>query len=311
MNYFAIVLEQISIFVVYAIIGIVAVRKGILDRQALNLLSRLIARIILPLLIFTNAYNGATRAQFIESLPLLGLSVLLYLILYFVAGALAAVSGLQGDRRKIYRACVMFGNCGFMGIPLTMALFPERGGLYIAIYSIIDQLVLWTVGVGLTSPEARQGRQSRLQDMRRMINPATIAITLAVVLLLAEVRLPEFLNTAVHKAGLTATPLAMIYLGGMFCYIKVIDYMHKREILLEVVTKMVLLPLALFAALSRLTPVPTELAVTISLIGALPTMTAVSMIAESQGSDGDYAAGMIFATTLFSIVTIPLVCALL
>ena len=34
----------------------------------------------------------------------------------------------------------------------------------------------------------------------------------------------------------------------------------------------------------------------------------IAMIAETQHSDSDYAAGMIFITTLFSIVTLPLVC---
>ena len=40
----------------------------------------------------------------------------------------------------------------------------------------------------------------------------------------------------------------------------------------------------------------------------IPSMASIAMIAETQHSDGDYAAGMIFITTLFSIVTLPLVC---
>ena len=53
---------------------------------------------------------------------------------------------------------------------------------------------------------------------------------------------------------------------------------------------------------------PATIAVTLSVLCALPSMASIAMIAETQHSDGDYAAGMIFITTLFSIITLPLVC---
>ena len=49
-------------------------------------------------------------------------------------------------------------------------------------------------------------------------------------------------------------------------------------------------------------------AVTMSVLSALPTMTSVTMLAQIQKSADEYSAGMIFVTTLFSSVTLPLVC---
>lgn len=48
--------------------------------------------------------------------------------------------------------------------------------------------------------------------------------------------------------------------------------------------------------------------VTLGILCALPTMSSVTMVAENQKSDGDYAAGIIFVTTLISVVTLPVVC---
>lgn len=48
--------------------------------------------------------------------------------------------------------------------------------------------------------------------------------------------------------------------------------------------------------------------VTLCILCALPTMSSVVMVAENQKSDGDYAAGIIFVTTLISVVTLPVVC---
>ena len=35
----------------------------------------------------------------------------------------------------------MFGNIGFMGIPIIAAIFPKQGMLYIALFTVVDQLL--------------------------------------------------------------------------------------------------------------------------------------------------------------------------
>lgn len=311
MNYLSIVLEQLEIFVVYMLIGVIAVKTRVLDREKLGTLSGCITKILLPLLIFTNTVNGTTREQFYESAVILLLAAGLYLFLYLVSAALGLVSGMKGDRKNVYRACTMFGNCGFMGIPIITALYPQKGGLYITLYTVIDQLALWTIGVNLTAPADGQQTLPLSKRVRRMINPATCAVVLGVLFVLSGVRLPSVIGTALSKTGAAASPMAMIYLGGIFCYIKIGDYLRKQEIYLTAAVKMFLAPLAVYAALTHISWVAQDIAVTVSILCALPTMSSVAMMAENLHSDGDYAAGMIFVTTLLSIVTLPLVCSLL
>ena len=71
----------------------------------------------------------------------------------------------------------MFGNIGFMGIPIVAAVFPEQGMLYIALFTVVDQLLLWTVGVNLTAPTDKENAMSIASRLLKMINPATIAVT--------------------------------------------------------------------------------------------------------------------------------------
>lgn len=309
MNYFNLVLEQIGIFIIYAAIGIICVKCNVLNRNGLNMLSRLITKAVLPLLIFTNTVSGTTREDFFSSLSILVIAIFLYVILFLTARLLSSIARLDGGRCGVYRAGTMFGNCGFMGIPIATALFPERGGMYIAIYTIIDQLMLWTVGLAIASPSDDGALISR-QNLSKMLNPAVIAILLGVIFILTGVRLPNILNTALTKTGASATPLAMIYLGGMFCFIHIPDFLKKKEIYFMIFAKMLVLPMAVYFVLSHIPSVNPEIAVTMSLICALPTMSSIAMIAESNHSDSDYAAGMIFVTTLFSCITLPLVCTL-
>ena len=308
MNYFSIVLEQIEIFVVYMLIGIFAVKLHFLDRNKLGVLSGCITKILLPLLIFTNTINGTTREQFLSSSVIILLAAVLYLVLYAVAAVLAKLLRIDCKHESLYRACTMFGNCGFMGIPIITALYPEQGGLYIAMYTVIDQLALWTVGTDLTAPVDNTKKLPTSQRFRKMINPATVAILAGVFVVLTGIRLPSIIVTALSKTGAAASPLAMVYLGGVFCYIKIIDYLKLKEVYVTVVVKMLLLPVLVYAVLSHIPAVDQNIAVTIGILCALPTMSSVAMMAESQHSDSDYVTGFIFVTTLLSIVTLPVVC---
>ena len=308
MNYFSIVLEQIEIFVVYMLIGIFAVKLHFLDRSKLGMLSGCITKILLPLLIFTNTINGTTREQFLSSAVIILLAAVLYLVLYVVAAILAKLLRINYRHESLYRACTMFGNCGFMGIPIITTLYPEQGGLYIAMYTVIDQLALWTVGMDLTAPVDHEKKLSPSQRFRKMINPATVAILAGVFVVLTGIKLPSTIITALAKTGAAASPLAMVYLGGVFCYIKIIDYLKLKEVYVTVVVKMLVLPVLVYAVLSHIPAVDQNVAVTIGILCALPTMSSVAMMAESQHSDSDYVTGFIFVTTLLSIVTLPVVC---
>ena len=308
MNYFSIVLEQIEIFVVYMLIGIFAVKMHFLDREKLGVLSGCITKILLPLLIFTNTINGTTREQFLSSVVIILLAAVLYLTLYVVSAILAKLFKIDCKHESLYRACTMFGNCGFMGIPIITSLYPEQGGLYIAMYTVIDQLALWTVGTDLTSPVDNTNKLSTSQRFRKMLNPATIAILAGVFVVLTGVKLPSIIVTALAKTGAAASPLAMVYLGGVFCYIKIIDYLKLKEVYVTIVVKMLLLPILVYSILSHISAVNQNVAVTMGILCALPTMSSVAMMAESQHSDSDYATGFIFVTTLISIITLPVVC---
>lgn len=71
---------------------------------------------------------------------------------------------------------VVFGNVGFMGIPIITSIYPEKGMLYISVFTVIDQLMLWTLGVKLTSPAEKESGKF---NPRKLINPVTVAIILA------------------------------------------------------------------------------------------------------------------------------------
>ena len=169
----------------------------------------------------------------------------------------------------------------------------------------MDQFMLWTLGVKLLSPEG-EGRFA----LKKLVNPATVAILLGMILMLAQVRIPALLDTALQKIGSTASPLAMIYVGGIFAGISFRRYIREISLYGIVLVRMIVAPILLFLILG-IFPVGEEIRMAMALIVGMPTMTAVVMMTNASGLaglDGDYALGGVFVTTVCGIMTLPMVC---
>ena len=117
---------------------------------------------------------------------------------------------------------------------------------------------------------------------------------------LTGIRLPEVLNNSFQKIGQTATPLAMIYLGGVFACIRCTEKYPETGLLWNCHPKNAFcFPLFFYVLLGYL-PVSSEIRTTMALTSAMPVMSSMVMMANAYGSDGDYAMGGILVTTICS-----------
>ena len=137
-----------------------------------------------------------------------------------------------------------------------------------------------------------------------------MAIFAALFLVVTGIKIPQLLDTGLQKIGATASPLAMIYVGGVFACIDIRRYIKELVLYGIVLVKMLLIPVIMYGILN-LFPISDEIHLTMALIAEMPAMTSVVMMANSAGSDGDYALGGVFVTTICSIVTLPFICWLL
>ena len=337
MSTLSILINQLGMFVIYILAGIILIRTKVLNRENMEVVSRLVIKLALPVMIFTNTVNGVDKEMLFHSLSILGIAFFMYICLFGLSFLSGKLFHLQGDHQQLYSAMSAFGNIGFMGIPIVTSIFPERGMLYISVFTMIDQLMLWTVGVRLTSKAGERvekvseiqspcgqpasGRksiaagQSEINeisgkhsnfDFRKLINPVTVAIVIALIFILTGIQLPGILNIAFSKIGATATPLAMISLGGVFACMDVKKYICKLDYYGIVAIKMLIFPVIFYLILGLL-PISAEIRMTMTLTSAMPVMSSVVMMANAYGTDGDYAMGGILVTTVCSIVTLPVV----
>jgi predicted permease len=309
MEQLMIVLNQIGIFLILIALGIVAVKTHILDESGLGALSRVIVRLALPAYIFINTAEGATREDLASSLVVIPLTLLLFALLFLLSVALSRIFKLSPLRAGVFRTAATFGNVGFMGIPLLVALYPDTALVYISLYTIIDQIFFWTYGASqLRSPEQRQKKGQRgLKSLKNLLSPALVAILAATVCVLLDWHLPSVCSTALLKLGSATMPMSLLYVGGMLALTDVRKVLRCWELYAEIALKMIALPLAFYAGVRMLTSVPQDVAGTLTFVAGLPAINMVAMLAKNNGCDGDYAVCAVMFTTVACLVTLPLV----
>lgn len=319
---FDVVLHTMLIFFIILMVGFVTGKLGVIKRDFMPDFASLITKILLPCLIFHATVTGCTRQAMADNLPMLGLAAAFYATIILMTFLLMKLLRLSGDKGRVFMFCFIFGNTGFVGIPLMSSLFPDRGLLYLSLFGIIDTPVFWTFGVWLATSrknvqkhyEGDEAIGGSVHSARHMVRnvidiiktPNIIAMLLAFVFVLAEIPVPGLIGDVLSTISAATSAMCMIYLGALLCFSDFVSAFKTRELYVGVVVKMVLIPCCIGAIL-HLTPLSSELVTSITLLAALPTMTIVPMIASQRGDYGDYAAGITVATLVFSLVTIPLV----
>lgn len=306
MEQFLIALTQIGIFLILICVGMVTLRIKIFDAHSLEAVSKLVMQVSLPSYIFINAVSSATRQSLVDSLVIVPLAVILYILLVLVSGTIERVFHLRGNRKSVFRASLIFGNIGFMGIPLVAALYPSTALLYVSIFTIVDQIFFWTYGVLLTQPVSDHRQKLSPANLKNLLSPPLVAILLAIVFILAEIPIPEVFSSALTVIGNTSMPLALIYIGGVLFTSDIRPVLRCGELYAGVVVKMILLPIACYLVMG-MAGIAEDMAGTLAFIVALPGIEMVPMLAKTNGSDGDYAVCAIMLTTIACLITLPIV----
>lgn len=305
MEQFFIALTQIGIFLLLICVGIVTVKIRILDADSLAAVSKLVIKVSLPSYIFINAVTSATRQSLLDSLMIVPLAVILYIALILVSAVIEKAFRLQGNRKRVFRASLVFGNIGFMGIPLVAALYPDSALLYVSVFTIVDQIFFWTYGVVLTKPVSDKEKISPA-SLKNLLSPPLLAIVLAIIFIVTGIHIPEVFSSALAALGSTSMPLALIYIGGVLYTSDIRPVLKCGELYAGILIKMILLPVVCYMVLKSI-GIPGDMAGTLAFIVGLPGIEMVPMLAKANGSDGAYAVCAIMMTTIACLITLPVV----
>ena len=295
-DYLLMVSSQVGTMFLMMAAGFGLVKAGKLTPEAVPQMTNLLLTVVLPCMLVDSLQIERTQAL----LDVMGYAFLLLAVLYVLYCLLTAPLFRRQPPAtgKALRFGVLYGNVGFMGLPLIQMVLGEQAMVYGVINLIIFNLFNWSQGVVL------MGGRKQISLKQAVLNPGILGIIAAMLLFFCGITLPSMVGNAVNFLGSMNTPLAMVIIGAQMAQADWQAIFRNRSILLACLLKLVAMPLLTALVLYPLHPEP-DLYCTLVLLAGVPTASITAMFAQRYGQDVATSAQLVTLTTLLSILTLP------
>lgn len=227
-----------------------------------------------------------------------------------LAGAVLAVARAAGwsrHRTGCLLLCVTTGNTSFLGIPATEALLGPDHVPFAVLYDQLGSfLAVATWGTVVAARYGSGASPTAAGTLRRVLTfPPFVSLLVAGVVVVTDTTLPVAVAAVVDALAVTLTPLSMLAVG-MRLRVPRRDAVAPLAVglgLRMVAAPAVVVPLALAAGGGLAWE-------TSAFESAMPPMVTAGIISSAAGLDERLAAALVGGGVLVSLVTLPVVAAL-
>lgn len=306
MDFQYILLQMLQILGV-VMVGFLATKRGVWEAEMNRKMSVFVLTVTAPLLILSSVMGEGLVFETREIMQLLLISLLNYVVLIGGAYIATAVWHLDAFRRGLLRFMLSFGNVTFIGFPVLSCIFGERAVFYGAVLTIPFNLLIFTIGVEFV---AGSGSLRKAFHWRKMLTPCVMASVVAVVLALFKVETPAHLAQWCHLIGDMTIPCALLIIGSTLSSIPWRDMIGNRFVYTMATIRLLLVPMFVLW-LFRMAGFDPMIVNVATILSGMPVAANGIMFCLRYERDERLMAQAIFLSTLFSVVTIPLLTLLL
>ena len=299
--------EQVAILYIIVAVGILADKTNLFTEKTARLCTNLLFFIITPAVIVKSfleiEYDRDTaKGLFIA----IGCGLLLHLV--------AAVINIpffnKGDRDKgsVLKFACVYGNCGYMALPLANAVLGAEGVFYCSAVIMAFQMFVFTHGIVIMS-DVKANEKRKFELKKLIINPGVLSVAVGLPLFLLGVSIPDIIFKPVQYIASMNTPLAMLIFGAYLSKIELKKIFSDGRILGAAFFKLIVLPLVMLG-LFKLFGLSGTLLSALIISASAPTANNTVIFAAKYGRDSVFASKTVAIISAISIVTMPFMIAL-
>ena len=280
-------------------VGFVLAKKGLLSKGTLTQMSTVLMCVVSPSLMIDTflkeTCDGPTvRSLLAAAVVLVGTYVLQGLLIGFF------YRRQPEEQRGVSRFASIYGNVGFMGVPLIQSVLGSQGMLTTVMSLGVFNIATWTHGL------RQVAGKGKVSAKRVLLNPGVIGLAIALLLFALNVQLPGPVYSAVGYISSLNTPLAMVIIGAQMAAVNLPELLREGRLLGVAAVKLLLLPAFTMLVLLPLGLDPVIYTAVVILSGC-PSAGASSIMCQMAGKDASYAARLVTLTTILSVITLPVV----
>ena len=296
---FIMVSQQVIILFLLIGVGFLCGKTKLLNENAAKKMTDLVLYIVTPC-VMINAFQREFNSDMLLNLGITALCSAL-----IMTGSIFAVNIIIKDkdivRRKVLRFGTVFSNCGFMSLPLQSAILGKDGVFYGSVFVAVFNIIIWTYGLFSMS-----GRKSDLSVKKLLLNPGVLGVIAGLLLFLMSVELPSVLASPVEYLANLNTPVPMIIIGFYLAGANLKKVFSDKWAYVSMSLRLIFIPiLSIFAMYSF--GVRGDILVSCAIASCAPVAATTTMFATKFKADVELSVGLVSATTLLSVATMPII----
>lgn len=319
-----VVLQQMVMIFILIIVGLLLYKKEMLSELTSKQISGIIVNVTNPALLICSAFQDGPKVSLPDLGMALGCYLLIYVVLIAVSFLIPIILRVPNMYHYAYQMLTIFGNVGFIGIPLASAVLGAESLIFVSIYNLIYNILIYTFGISLLQKaEAKQmAAQCAANDSaaqpaasnaisvsplwKKIINAGTISAAATIVFYLCDFRVPSIIPSTLNYMGQATTLLSMLVLGASVAQMTFKDIFSHPKLYGFTLIRQILLPIGCVLLLRPFIQNPLVLN-TMALMLAVPAGNMPLMLSKQLHVETDTISQGIILTTILSLVTIPIV----
>ncbi len=299
---FTIVFEQVLVLFILICLGILLSGFKLLNEATVKGMTDLILYAVTPAVII----KSFIRERNAETLKLLILGFIASIVIFsgYVIISSLLFKKAPVEERSVLRFGIVFSNCGFMSLPLLQAIVGSDGILVGASFIAAFNIFTWTYGIFIMS-----GNGKSMSLKKVLLNPGIIGIIIGFIVFCCSIKLPNVILSPISYIAALNTPIPMLVIGYNIYKTDLFSAFKNFRCIIATAIRLVIYPLATIFAL-RCCGIQGDLMVSLAICSAAPTAATTTMLAVKFGKAADASVKLVALTTLFSLLTMPIIIAL-
>lgn len=294
-------LEVMVMLFTMVILGYTACKLGYMGDKFDKKLSSIVVDITCPLLVLSSVMGDEMPDRSLI-LPLVGVGFLTYIILLVFGFWVPRFISKNHDDQGMIGFSLMFANVGFIGYPIVASIFGPKAVFYAALLNVPNTFFIFTAGVMLVKGEY----SIRQFNPKVLLSPALIGAFIAALLVAFGVHTPEMIARPITMVGNITVPAALMIIGSSMARLPLREIIGSGKVYATSFLRLVIVPLSVYF-LFRLCGVNTLINNINTVVIAMPVSSFGTMFCMKYGRNPSLMTEATFITTLFSIITIPLI----
>lgn len=294
-------LEVMVMLFTMVILGYTACKLGYMGDKFDKKLSSIVVDITCPLLVLSSVMGDEMPDRSLI-LPLVGVGFLTYIILLVFGFWFPRFISKNHDDQGMIGFSLMFANVGFIGYPIVASIFGPKAVFYAALLNVPNTFFIFTAGVMLVKGEY----SIRQFNPKVLLSPALIGAFIAALLVAFGVHTPEMIARPITMGGNITVPAALMIIGSSMARLPLREIIGSGKVYATSFLRLVIVPLSVYF-LFRLCGVNTLINNINTVVIAMPVASFGTMFCMKYGRNPSLMTEATFITTLFSIITIPLI----